>query len=591
MESKKSPWKWVPSLYFAEGVPNVVVVTVALVMYENLGLSNTEVALYTSWLYLPWVIKPFWSPIVDVLRQKRWWILAMQFMVGLSLSGVAYTIDAPDFVQTTLAFFWLMAFSSATHDIAADGFYMLGLTPHEQSLFVGIRSTFYRFATIGAQGGLLAFADSMQTFGKCSTQEAWKWTFWVTAFVFFVLFLWHNFSLPMVEMVVNEEQKKDYNIALGALKAFVTFFTKPYVFTAILFLLLYRFPEALLVKVAPLFLMDSVAEGGLALTKMDLALAQGTIGVIGLTLGGLVGGLAIAKFGFKRCLWGMVGAITLPHAVYVLLAYAQVSDLWVISTAVGFEQFGYGFGFTAYMMYMIYFSEGASKTTHYALCTAFMALSMLLPGMIAGWLQEQLGYFTFFVLVLGLTPLTCLAAALIKVKPNFGKKESEMKQDEAVGRVERVLSAQQQESNQTIVNSSSQSVDSPIKKEKRICGLWIGVIIVVLVGLLAWCFMGNNKSVEKVEEIPTAPVSQPPIDGTVVDTLQVPLTEGVPVSQPIDSTVQGNEEFNALSFEEKVWAVIRGDMGNGQERKDALGEEYDEIQKNVNELYSKGLVN
>lgn len=416
---------WVPSLYFAEGVPNVVVVTVALVMYENLGLSNTEVALYTSWLYLPWVIKPFWSPIVDVLKQKRWWILAMQFMVGLSLAGVAYTIDAPDFVQTTLAFFWLMAFSSATHDIAADGFYMLGLTTHEQSLFVGIRSTFYRFATIGAQGGLLAFADSMQTVGGCTIQEAWKWTFGLTAFVFLVLFFWHNFSLPKVENKKVESLEKDTNIAKGALQTLVTFFSKPYVITAIIFMLLYRFPEALLVKIAPLFLMDSFAEGGLALTKMDLALAQGTIGVIGLTLGGIVGGVAIAKYGFKRCLWWMVGAITLPHAVYVLLSYTQVSDMWVVSTAVGFEQFGYGFGFTAYMMYMIYFSDGPSKTTHYALCTAFMALSMLLPGMIAGWLQEQLGYFTFFVLVLGLTPLTCIAAAMIRVKKDFGKKDSE----------------------------------------------------------------------------------------------------------------------------------------------------------------------
>ena len=437
MKTKKTPWMWVPSLYFAEGVPNIVVVIVALVMYENLGLSNTEVALYTSWLYLPWVIKPFWSPIVDVLKQKRWWILAMQFMVGLSLAGVAYTINAPDFVQTTLAFFWLMAFSSATHDIAADGFYMLGLTEHEQSLFVGIRSTFYRFATIGAQGGLLALADKINTgwdvelFGRLifsipshPIEEAWKWTFFVTAFVFFGLFLWHSFSLPKVEKTVNDGQKKDCDIALGALKTFVTFFTKPYVVTAILFMLLYRFPEALLVKIAPLFLMDSLAEGGLALTKMDLALAQGTIGVIGLTLGGIAGGVAIAKYGFKRCLWWMVGAITLPHAVYVVLAYAQVNELWLVSTAVGFEQFGYGFGFTAYMMYMIYFSDGPSKTTHYALCTAFMALSMLLPGMIAGWLQEQLGYSTFFILVLGLTPLTCIAAMLIRVKDDFGKKDS-----------------------------------------------------------------------------------------------------------------------------------------------------------------------
>ena len=428
MKTKTSPWSWVPSLYFAEGVPYVVVMTVALVMYSDLGLSNTDVALYTSWLYLPWVIKPFWSPIVDVLKQKRWWILVMQFMVGLSLAGVAYTIDAPNFVQTTLAFFWLMAFSSATHDIAADGFYMLGLTEHEQSLFVGIRSTFYRFATIGAQGGLLALADSMQRVGDYSIQDAWKWTFVVTAVVFFALFVWHTLALPKVENgddALCGSNKGVIDIFIGMIRTIVTFFTKPQALIAIAFMLLYRFPEALLVKIAPLFLLDSVEMGGVGLTKMELALAQGTIGVAGLTLGGIVGGIAIAKFGFKRCLWWMVGAITLPHALYVLLAYLQISDLLFVSIAVGIEQFGYGFGFTAYMMYMIYFSDGASKTTHYALCTAFMALSMLLPGMVAGWLQEQLGYLWFFILVLGLTPLTCIAASMIRVNADFGKKKCE----------------------------------------------------------------------------------------------------------------------------------------------------------------------
>jgi PAT family beta-lactamase induction signal transducer AmpG len=373
----------------------------------------------------------------------------MQFMVGLSLAGVAYTIDAPNFVQATLACFWLMAFSSATHDIAADGFYMLGLSTHEQSLFVGIRSTFYRVATIGAQGGLLALADALQRVGGYSLQEAWRWTFLLTAVIFFVLFGWHALVLPKVEDVPADASATKRNVKLVAvrgvydvpadasatkrnpssliwmmLKSFGTFFMKPQAFVAIAFMLLYRFPDALLVKIAPLFLLDPVEQGGLGLTTMDLALAQGTIGVVGLTLGGIVGGVAIAKLGFKRCLWWMVGAITLPHALYVGLACAQVSNLWFIATAVGIEQFGYGFGFTAYMMYMIYFSEGASKTTHYALCTAFMALSMLLPGMVAGWLQEQLGYLWFFILVLALTPLTCFAAALIKVDAHFGKKNN-----------------------------------------------------------------------------------------------------------------------------------------------------------------------
>jgi len=422
MKSKSSPLSWIPTLYVAEGIPYVVVMTLALVMYKSLGMSNSDAALYTSWLYLPWVIKPFWSPIVDIFKQKRWWILTMQLLIGTSLAGVALTLDAPSYVQWTLALFWLMAFSSATHDIAADGFYMIALSQHDQSLYVGIRSTFYRLATIGTQGGLLVLVDYLQKVGGFSPKYAWQVTFALTATFFIIICIWHFIFLPRVEKQQDVMHKEsDVMHSLGM--TIISFIQKPQFFVAIAFMLLYRFPEALLVKISPLFLLDTIEAGGLAMSKTELGLVQGTVGVIGLTLGGIVGGIVIARDGFKKWLWWMVASITIPHALYVMLAYFLPSNIILISTAVFIEQFGYGFGFTAYMLYMIYFSIGPSKTSHYAFCTGFMALSMMLPGMIAGWLQEQMGYLWFFVLVLALTPLTCIAAYLIKIDPNFGKKE------------------------------------------------------------------------------------------------------------------------------------------------------------------------
>ena len=414
-------WRWIPSLYFAEGIPNVVVMTIAVVMYKRLGLDNESVALYTSWLYLPWVIKPFWSPIVEMWRTKRWWIVVMQLLIGASMAGVAFTLRVPDYIQWTLAFFWLMAFSSATHDIAADSFYMLQLSPHDQALFVGIRSTFYRVATIAGQGVLIMFAGVLEVYTR-QPVKAWSLTFWVAAAMFFLLFLYHKLTLPHpstdVCRPVNPREQ------LGNMgRTFLTFFTKPHIVPALAFMLLYRFPEALLTKICPLFLLDKTSDGGLELTTSQIGFVQGTVGVIGLTLGGILGGIAVARDGFKKWLWPMVMSISLPNAVYIVLAYFQPESIHWAGVCVFVEQFGYGFGFTAYMLYLIYFSQGASKTAHYAFCTGFMALGMMLPGMMAGWLQEQLGYLNFFIVVMLLVPLTFIVSALVKVDDNFGKKE------------------------------------------------------------------------------------------------------------------------------------------------------------------------
>ena len=419
---KNHPLAWVPTLYFAEGIPYVVVMTIAVVMYKRFGLSNSEIAFYTSWLYLPWVIKPFWSPIVDIFRSKRWWILVMQFLVGAAMGGVALTIPAPSYLQWTMLFFWLMAFSSATHDIAADGFYMIALSEKDQTFYVGIRSTFYRVSTIVGQGLLIMLAGTLEVYTR-NPQTAWAYTFVTVATVMLLLALYHTFMLPRPADDTDAAHPTIRNTVAEFLDTFVAFFRKPKVWIAITFMLLYRLPEALLTKISPVFLIGSQSEGGLGLTTAQLGFVQGTIGVIGLTIGGILGGIVVARDGFKKWLLPMVIAITIPDAVYIYFAAALPQSIPLVSACIFIEQFGYGFGFTAYMLYMIYFVSGSHKTSHYAFCTGFMALSMMLPGMFAGMLQEAMGYLTFFIFVMALTPLTFIAAKLIKVDPEFGRKE------------------------------------------------------------------------------------------------------------------------------------------------------------------------
>ena len=431
---ERNPWAWIPTLYFAEGIPYVMVMVIAEMMYKRLGMSNADAALYTSWLYLPWVIKPIWSPLVDLFKKKRWWIVVMQFFAGVGLAGVAFTIEAPYAVQLTLAFFWLVAFSSATHDIAADGFYMLALDSYRQSLFVGIRSTFYRVANIVGQGITLMVAGNLEVYYR-DVPKAWTMTMGCVAAGFLILAVYHTFILPRpdsdrsvraddddVEQVSAGEQVRQ--ALAGFVDTFKTFFQKPGVGVAITFMLLYRLPEAFLSKINPLFLVDPVDKGGLGLTTQQIGFANGTLGLIGLTLGGIIGGIITTRGGLKKWLWPMVWSISLPDLIYVYLSLVQPDSLWIVSGCIFVEQFGYGFGFTAYMLYMLYFSQGKSETSHYAICTAFMAASMMIPGMFAGILQEAVGYPVFFMIACLCCFLTVFVARLIKVDPSFGIKQS-----------------------------------------------------------------------------------------------------------------------------------------------------------------------
>lgn len=606
----RSPWWWIPSLYYAEGLPYAIVMYITVVMYKKMGVSNAEIALYTSWLYLPWVIKPFWSPIVDVLKTKRFWVLAMQLIIGAALGSVALTIPLPNFFKITIGIFWLMAFSSATHDIAADGLYMIGLDQHQQAWFVGIRSTFYRFAMLTGQGLLIILAgliesnsglDSVElkaysdvspevytmataedmpsidetgelsivswpdevvidiepimtttadsikaavkawnlahgqpkeeevvkkeshswwavhvadplkqtlknrfgdkpkpvlekvgnmgviffrlnkapekddeevviTFGRNTgskninlvegtrfvfTRDNWdqpamaliqldpkldqrefaafeansgnivlSWS--VTFIVLFVLFMffavYHFFVLPK-----NVEEERKQSSLLEFMKdffgTFKDFFTKEKIGVSIAFLLLFRLGESQLVKLAAPFILDAQEAGGLGLTTQEYGFIYGTIGLLMLTLGGILGGFAAAKHGLKYWIWWMAIAINVPNAVYIYMSSALPSNTFVVALCVGLEQFGYGFGFTAYMLYMISVAEGKFKTAHYALCTGFMALGMMIPGMISGWIQEIVGYQNFFIWVMLATIPGFILIRYLPISPDFGKKQ------------------------------------------------------------------------------------------------------------------------------------------------------------------------
>ena len=614
--SKRSPWAWIPTLYFAQGLPYVAVMTITVIMYKRLGMSNTDIALYTGWLGLPWVIKPFWSPFIDIFKTKRWWILTMQWLVAIALAAIAFTIPTSWWVQLTLAIFMLMGFASATHDIAVDGFYMLALTEHEQSLFVGIRSTFYRIATVAGQGllvilaGLIemnsglepmelnitvdpatttnvmqtngdrhnqalafvpsanditlstkapatintdsatidyaeyisarrAYIDSLNIsngfyareqvatsatgakdttalerfiikhFGETKTEGkainrntaiveiklsqkpedgksyvfivsqskgttdvqldaamqrfevnsgnwdkpmyllftvdpkvkekaqatfigtsgnipmAWMIVFATLSIFFFIIVIYHTYALPKPTTDSSDTVMTPKAIIKDFINTFKTFFTKFPLWqtiAAIAFMLLYRFPEAQLTKIIMPFLIDPIDKGGLALSTGEVGLVYGTVGIIGLTLGGIIGGIVAAKGGLKRWLLPMAWSMSLTCLTFVYLAFTQDQSLLTINICVFIEQFGYGFGFTAYMLYLIYYSEGKYKTAHYAICTGFMALSMMM-GMMAGWLQDMIGYKRFFVWTIICCIFTIGAATIVKVDPNFGRKK------------------------------------------------------------------------------------------------------------------------------------------------------------------------
>ena len=411
----KSAWWWIPTLYFAEGIPYFIVNNISVTMFNRMGVPNGEMALFTGLLYLPWTIKPLWSPFVDILKTRRWWILAMQILMTAAFIGLTLSIPHPEttaetpisLFTLTLILFTLTAFASATHDIAADGFYMLALDKEQQSFFVGIRSTFYRLSSIFGQGVLVMIAGVLEQ-RTGNIPAAWQTTIGITSIIFAAISLYHIFALPKPSEDINRSTTGAADIFREFGRAFATFFRKKGVLAAMLFMLCYRLPEAFMLKMVNPFLLDPLEKGGMALPTATVGLIYGTIGVIALTVGGILGGMAASKWGLRKSLWPMALSLALPCGVYVYMSLVPTS-LVLVGIFAAVEQFGYGFGFTAYLLYMMLFSDGEFKTSHYAICTAFMALSMMIPGMFAGYLQEWMGYAGFFIFVM----ICCVATIAV----------------------------------------------------------------------------------------------------------------------------------------------------------------------------------
>jgi len=416
IQKNKWAWAWVPSLYFAQGLPYALVVTVSVIMYKKLGISNADIGLYTSFLYIPWVIKPLWSPFVDIKSSKRNWFLGMQLLASVALLAIGLTLSTNIFFITSLACFWMVAFASATNDIATDGYYMIGLTEDKQSFFVGMRSVFYKLANVTGQGLLVVLAGFLENHYGDNT-KAWSYTMICAALLMFVLTITNFFATPKFESseAITLEKPK------GFLEVFTSFFNKPGMGMALAFILFFRLGESQLVKMASPFLLDPTSVGGLDYSTSEVGTIYGTIGVIFLTIGGILGGILISRQGLKKWMLPMLISLNAPNALYALLAITGTNEAWAVTGTVIAEQFGYGFGIAGFMVYLIYVAEGVSKTSHYALATGFMALGMMLPGLISGFMQEWLGYDGFFIWVVIAALPAFILLRYIKYPPNFGK--------------------------------------------------------------------------------------------------------------------------------------------------------------------------
>jgi len=415
--TKNEPWFWIPLLNFASGFPYVIIISVSVLMYKNLGISNEDIGVYTSLLYLPWVIKPLWSPFIDLHGTKRNWFLSMQLFISIAFLIVGFIIPTNHFFLLSLAIFWVAAFASASNDVASDGFYLLALTKDQQSFFLGIRSTFYRASMLTGNGLIILLAGYLEhRYGD--NQKAWSYTMIFVGLIMTFLTVYNYFSTPKTELPIAVGETEEKNFAT----VFASFFKKKQIGLILAFILLFRLGESQLLKMLTPFLVDKTDVGGLGLATEDVGIIYGTFGLIALTIGGILGGIAISKQGLGKWMLPMILTMHLPILGFILLAYFHPASVYYIYAVVILEQFGYGFGFAAFMMYLIYVAEGESKTSHYSIATGFMALGMMLPGMLSGYIQQYLGYGNFFIWVfLATIPGIILSRFLIFPK-DFGKK-------------------------------------------------------------------------------------------------------------------------------------------------------------------------
>ncbi|MDW8853099.1 MFS transporter [Flavobacterium sp. MMLR14_040] len=422
MKTDKSPWFWIPLLNFASGLPYAVIISVSVIMYKNLGISNEDIGVYTSLLYLPWVIKPLWSPFIELNGTKRKWFLSMQLLISIAFLLVGFTVPSNGFFIMTLAIFWVAAFASASNDIASDGFYLLVLPKEQQSFFLGIRSTFYRLSLLAGNGLIVLFAGYLEHKYGDNT-KAWSYTMIAVGLLMTVITV-YNFVFTPRNEINSVENNKDHHQNFATI--FVSFFKKKQIGIVLAFILLFRLGESQLLKMLSPFLLDTKDLGGMALDTEAVGIIYGTFGVGALTLGGILGGIAISKQGLTKWMFPMFLAMHIPIIGFILLAYFHPASIHYIYAVVILEQFGYGFGFTGFMMFLIHVAEGESKTAHYALATGFMALGMMLPGMLSGYIQQYLGYQHFFIWVLLATIPGLILSRFLIFPKDFGKKSEEV---------------------------------------------------------------------------------------------------------------------------------------------------------------------
>lgn len=424
MKTDNTPWFWIPLLNFASGLPYAVIISVSVIMYKNLGISNEDIGVYTSLLYLPWVIKPLWSPFIELNGTKRKWFLSMQLLISIAFLLVGFTIPTNGFFMMSLAIFWVAAFASASNDIASDGFYLLALKKEQQSFFLGIRSTFYRLSLLAGNGLIVLFAGYLEHKYGDNT-KAWSYTMIAVGLLMIFITLYNFIFTPKTEInAVENSQEAHHNQNFGTV--FASFFKKKQIGLVLAFILVFRLGESQLLKMLSPFLLDGKEIGGMGLDTEAVGIIYGTFGVGALTLGGILGGIAISKQGLTKWMLPMFLAMHLPIIGFILLAFFHPTSIYYIYAVVILEQFGYGFGFTAFMMYLIHVAEGESKTAHYALATGFMAMGMMLPGMLSGYIQHYLGYQNFFIWVLIATIPGLILSRFLIFPKDFGKKSEEV---------------------------------------------------------------------------------------------------------------------------------------------------------------------
>lgn len=392
MKKEINPWFYVPTTYFAEGLPYVVVNTLVVVLYKRLNVSNDVIAFLTSWLFLPWTIKFLWGPVVDTVGTKRKWIIYTEMLMAIAALVSSFFLKNSFFLYITLTCFMFMAFMSATHDIAVDGFYMLSMDDKKQAFFIGIRAFAYRLAMLFSSSVLLIYAGKLEE-RTADIAGSWKIIITLISLIIGILFLYHTFFLPFPDSDSNKKFNFD-----EFKQAFISYFKLEKIWVAVSFIILYRFGEAMLIKITPLFMLDPLSKGGLGLLTGDYGRVYGTSGLISLITGNILGGIAISKWGLRKCIWSMALLLNLPDLVYVYMAYNNTLPLSYVYFLVSFEQFGYGLGTTAFMYYLIQITDERYKTSHFAISTSIMAMGLMIPGMFSGKLQVGYGYPIFFII-------------------------------------------------------------------------------------------------------------------------------------------------------------------------------------------------